>query len=142
MIRSILAGLLASVTLTAAQAQVPRTIYRDGNYFFCPHPNFDPYCRLENDYSWALYGPPWRNLPNGIPPPSRPGPAVLVPLLLDKALRNAMRPRNVPPPPPRYPVAPPPQMSMEQEREFIIRQGEEHCRKYPQDTQVCHPPKN
>ena len=34
---------------------------------------------------------------------------------------------------------PPPELSMQEEREQIIRQGEEHCRRFPNDTQVCHP---
>lgn len=37
---------------------VPYHIYRDGNYFFCPTPDYDPYCQLPDDYSWALYGRP------------------------------------------------------------------------------------
>jgi hypothetical protein len=132
----ILAALLAVVS-TVVYAQ-PRHIYRDGNYFFCPDPGFDPYCALPNDYSAALHHQPSFD----VPPEGRPGPPVLLAPglppalgeLADRAIRNALRPRYQAPPAP-------PRLSMEQEREAIIRQGEEHCRKYPQDTQVCHPPK-
>jgi hypothetical protein len=52
-------------------------------------------------------------------------------------------------PAPGYPLQPlipiggdgsQPLPSMEQDRESIIQQGEAHCRRFPQDTQVCHSP--
>jgi hypothetical protein len=133
----ILAGLLAALS-TVAHAQ-PRHIYRDGNYFFCPYPDFDPWCREPNDYSVPLHPQPYYG---PAPVQSQPGPPVLLApglppalgALADRAIRNALRPRHQAPPAP-------PQMSMQEEREAIIRQGEEHCRKFPQDTQVCHPPR-
>jgi len=141
----IAALLTAAVT---AQAQ-PRHIYRDGQYFFCPSPDYDPYCRMPNDYSWALYGPPWRQpppvisqpVPNSLNAPHVPfaaygqraqyAPPIDLGSAVNRAIKNALRPRH----------RKPPEMSMEEEREYIIRQGEEHCRKFPQDTQVCHPPR-
>ena len=88
-------ALLLALSPTFAAAQ-PRHIYRDGNYFFCPNPDFDPYCSLPNDYSAALYPRP------GIgPPEGRPGPPVMVmpglpPGLAahaNRAIQNALRPR-------------------------------------------------
>jgi hypothetical protein len=35
----------------------------------------------------------------------------------------------------------PPHMTQDQEREAIISQGEDFCRRYPHDR-VCHPPKD
>ena len=142
--RFILAGLLAlSPTLALADGMIvpppvppiqaqyaPRHIYRDGQYFFCPYPEFDPYCMLPNDYSAALHPRP------GIgPPEGRPGPPVLVmpglpPGLAahaNRAIQNALRPRN----------SAPPELSMEQDRERVISQGEEHCRRWPNDS-ICH----
>jgi hypothetical protein len=148
----IIAVLLTAASVVTAQAQ-PRHIDRDGQYFFCPSPDYDPYCGEPNDYSAALHPAPsqWR------PPEYRPGPPVLMPAqgrfepdlgaAAERAIRNALRPRYRKPPelpqlaPNLPPAAPPPAMSMEEEREYIIRQGEEHCRKFPQDTEVCHPPK-
>lgn len=142
----ILAGLIVAVSATAVHAQ-PRHIYRDGNYFFCPDPDFDPYCRLPNDY-----GRP-RDVPSPIPE-GRPGPPVLVvpglpPALAaeaDRAIRNAMRPRYRPPEPPQPapnvarsapPPPPPPQMSMEESRADVVRRGQAHCDRWPQDR-ICH----
>ena len=99
----------------------PRHIYRDGNYFFCPSADYDPWCKLPSDYSWALYGPPWRQRP---PVVSRPVPTDTGP--------HAPFAETVTPPI----VAP----SMEESRARVIQMGEEHCRKFPEDTQVCHPP--
>lgn len=148
----IITALLTAASVASAQAQ-PRHIYRDGQYFFCPSPDYDPCCRLPNDYSVALNTPPpsqWR------PPEYRPGLPTLVPVqgrlgpdlgaAAERAIRNALRPRYRKPPEltqpaPNLDPAAPPQTSMEEEREYIIRQGEEHCRKFPQDTEVCHPPK-
>ena len=131
--RFILAGLLAlSPTFAAAQyfGGPPRHIYRDGQYFFCPSPDFDPYCRLPNDYSAALHP-----RPDIGPPEGRPGPPVLVmpglpPGLAahaNRAIQNALRPRN----------SAPPELSMKQDRERVISQGEEHCRRWPNDS-ICH----
>jgi hypothetical protein len=99
---------------------------------------------MPNDYSWALFGPPWRRNPP--PPPTSEelhvpfaaygaraqyAPPIDLGAAANRAIRNALRPR----------YRKPPEMSMEEEREYIIRQGEAHCAKYPQDTVVCHPPK-
>lgn len=35
--------------------------------------------------------------------------------------------------------AAPPPMTQDQQREYIIRQGEAFCRRYPADK-ICHPP--
>lgn len=123
--RFILACLLA-LSPVLAQAQ-PRHIYRDGNYFFCPYPGYDPYCQLPNDYSWALYGPPWQQRP----------PVVSVPVL-NSLLRNTLPPVVVRPPPVSAP--PEPRQNMDESRERVIRLGEEHCRTYPRDK-ICHPPR-
>jgi hypothetical protein len=120
----------ALLTASAAQAQ-PRHIYRDGNYFFCPSPDYDPYCRMPNDYSVALH-PPLR--PG--PPEPRPAPPIYVPspgYVSPPGLRTAR-----PVLPLEAPSAP---LTMDEDRERVIRLGEEHCRRFPQDTQVCHPPK-
>ncbi len=89
----------------------PRHIYRDGQYFFCPYPDYDPYCRMPNDYSWALYGPPGRQRP----------PVISVPVP-NSLLRNA---------PPQQ------ELSVEQSREDVIRRGQEHCNRFPND-EICH----
>jgi hypothetical protein len=108
----------------------PRHIYRDGNYFFCPDADYDPYCRLPDDYSWALYGPPWERHPPII---SRPVP-------------NSLNAPHVPfaayaRPPGTPPVIDPQPESIDESRERVIQMGEEHCRRFPEDTQVCHAPK-
>ena len=63
---------------------------------------------------------------------------------------QAILPPSPPPPagpsyPERYATAPPPppqlappQMTRDEEREKVIRQGEAFCQKYP-DDKVCHP---
>ena len=104
----------------------PRHIYRDGNYFFCPYADYDPYCRLPNDYSWALYGPPWRQRP----------PVISVPVL------NSLTAPHVPfaahgrPPGTAAPLEP--EGSVDESRERVIQMGEEHCSRFPQDK-ICHP---
>ena len=150
----ILAGLLAlSPTFALADGMIgppvlpplpqveiytyPRHIYRDGNYFFCPYADYDPYCRMPNDHSWALYGPPWRQRP----------PVVSVPVVTTVLpnehvpFAETATPTFAPPHARAQVPVDPPQESMDDSRDRVIQLGEEHCRKYPQDTQVCHPPK-
>ncbi len=93
----------------------PRTIVRNGEYFLCPYAEYDPWCVEPNDYSWNLEGPPWSRRPSGEPP--------YVPFAATTrwpAGWNAERARAV-------------------EREEIIRRGEAYCRRYPGDSQTCHP---
>ena len=102
----------------------PRHIYRDGNYFFCPYADYDPYCSLPSDPSWALYGPPWQQRP----------PVISVPV------PNSLNAPHVPfaaygRPPDDPPLEP--QGSMDESRERVIRMGEEHCSRFPNDT-ICH----
>lgn len=103
----------------------PRHIVRDGNVFFCPYPEFDPYCMLPNDYSWNLYGPPWRQRP----------PVISVPVLNSLLRQSPVRPL---PPPVADPLEA--QGSVDESRERVIQMGEEHCRRYPRDK-ICHQPK-
>lgn len=112
----------------------PRHIVRDGNVFFCPYPEYDPYCMLPNDYSWNLYGPPWRQRPPVISVPvqnSLNGPHV-------PFAAYARPPGTAVPPPVADPLEA--QGSVDESRDRVIRMGEEHCRQYPQDK-ICHPPK-
>ena len=92
----------------------PRHIYRDGNYFFCPYADYDPYCKLPSDSSWALYGSPWRQRP----------PVISVPV------PNSLNAPHVPfaayARPPGTAVAEP-EGSVDESRERVIRMGEEHC---------------
>lgn len=102
----------------------PRHIYRDGNYFFCPSADYDPYCRMPNDYSWAQVGPPWRHHPPVI---SQPVPMTMAP---HRPFAETVTP----------PTANQPQEPMDDSRERVIQMGEEHCRRFRHDS-ICHPPR-
>jgi hypothetical protein len=138
----IVVGLLIAENVGPVQAQYH--IYRDGNYFFCPHPNFHPYCKLPNDYSWALNGPPWRRNPpvsqtlDHVRSALRTPPSQLMPH------QQVAPPIYIPAPgyvlPPSMQArrsARPSPLSMEQSRERVIEMGEAHCKAFPQDS-ICH----
>jgi hypothetical protein len=140
----IIAGLL--IATVTASAQLPRHIYRDGQYFFCPYPDYDPYCRMPSDYSRALQGPPWNRDPRT---PSVLDPHVPFALRTPPSQWAPPQQRVAPPiyiPAPGYVLPPsmqarrsahPPPLSMEQSRERVIEMGEAHCRAFPQDS-ICH----
>jgi hypothetical protein len=94
----------------------PRHITRNGEPFFCPYAEYDPWCTQPNDYSWNLEGPPWNRRPSGEPPH--------VPFAATT----------------RWPPGWSPERAMQESRERVIEMGEAHCRAFPQDS-ICHPPK-
>jgi hypothetical protein len=118
-----MASSLAVVANEASAQNVRQICDPAGTCFVCRRGS--PTCEASYALSRIFRTPgPTANMQAILPPPPPPaGPSY--------PGRDAMAP-----PPPPQPA--PPQMTRDEERENVIRQGEAFCAKYP-DDKVCHP---
>ena len=118
---TIAALILAALLAMPAQASMRQFCDAGGTCFVCP--KGQPTCEIAYALSRATTPPSMDGAPSP-PSPMPPG-------------RVAAPPSGNSLPPPLH--APPPrQMTRDEERENVIRQGEAFCAKWP-DDRVCHP---